>query len=80
MRISCVALALNTENELAPDLLPPPFWFWALSKVGFGPLVCLYLLFEFSTLQLNPSRATRLLSLFSIIQKAICFMKTLFSF
>lgn len=23
MRISCVALALNTENELAPDPFPP---------------------------------------------------------
>lgn len=72
MRISCVALALNTENELAPDLLPPPtppVCFWAFSKVGFGPFVCLYLLFEFSTLQLNPSQATRLLSLFSIIQR-----------
>lgn len=29
MRISCVALALNTENELAPDIPPP------LSVLGF---------------------------------------------
>lgn len=48
MRISCVALALNTENELAPDPVPPTL-FQAFSKVGFGPFVCFYLLFEFGT-------------------------------
>lgn len=48
MRISCVALALNTENELAPDPVHrAPIR--AFGKVGFGPFVCLYQLFEFST-------------------------------